>query len=67
MRGKAAAGDDSDEETASSGKTSKSSVNKLELLSFAEIKGVLTADELLQEEGDDLAELIVEIANHIHP
>jgi hypothetical protein len=38
----------------------------LELLSIAEIKEMLTADESLQEE-DDLAELIVEIANHLHP
>jgi hypothetical protein len=60
------AGDDSDEEhTPESGKMSRSSAHKLELLSIAEIKDVLATDESLQEE--DLGELIAEIANHLHP
>jgi hypothetical protein len=41
-------------------------VNKLELLSITEIKQVLTANESLQEE-DDLAELLTEIADYLHP
>ncbi|PNF42126.1 hypothetical protein B7P43_G10272 [Cryptotermes secundus] len=65
LRGKATAGDDSDEETTSAtGKTSGSS-HKLEMLSIAEIKEVLAEDETLQEE--DLGELIAEIANHLYP
>jgi hypothetical protein len=43
----------------------KSSANKLELLSIAEIKDVLATDESLQEEESD--ELIAEIANHLLP
>jgi hypothetical protein len=66
LRGKATAGDDSDETVSSSGKATKSSGNKLEVLSIAEIKEVLMTDESLQEE-DDVAELIVEIAYHLHP
>lgn len=65
MRGKATAGDDSDEEiTSTTGKSSRTG-NKLELLSIAEIKDVLAEDETLQE--DDLGELIAEIANHLYP
>jgi hypothetical protein len=65
LRGKATAGDDSDEEiNSATGKTSRSS-NKLELLSIAEIRDVLAEDETLQEE--DFGELIADIANHLYP
>jgi hypothetical protein len=65
LRGKATAGDESEEETTSAaGKTAKCSA-KLELLSIAEIKDVLAEDETLQEE--DHIELIAEIANHLYP
>jgi len=66
MRGKATAADDSDEETTTeSRKMAKSSANKLELLSIAEIKDVLATDESLQEEDSD--KLIAEIADHLLP